>query len=412
MPVGVAGNVIWSGTSHGGGFDCRLRPFVAAAPAVFPQYVQRQLTHDHTVLHVLYIGVREAIVVSNRWLYATMTRPQDLVLDITGTAFDFANAEREPRRPTCLEEHRPGLVGRRTGHPETPEQAPGEAHRAESDAGCSGGPRGLGCFTLTWVPPTMYGASRITGYKVEVSEDGTDGSWTELEDDTESADPAFTVTGLPGRTTRHYRVSAVNASGAGDPSEPVSNTTNATVPGKPTGLLIGAVSKPCGAEPPRHGFRCELVRAGRQWRFGHHRLQGRGLGERHRLDAGGRGHDPGPRLVTGLLPGSTRYSTGSRAINAQGESAPSDPESDTTRKTTPLPPRNLDLLSDVRRRARCADLDAAGARRRQPDHQAPVPSEGGHGELRPVAGHPEQRRRRGQGAISLTNDLRVPGAGG
>ena len=97
-------------------------------------------------------------------------------------------------------------------------------------------------FILTWVAPTKNGASTITGYKVEVSEDGTDDSWTELEDDTESADPSFTVTGLPGGTTRHYRVSAINASGAGDPSDPESNTTNATVPGPPADIWAQGTS--------------------------------------------------------------------------------------------------------------------------------------------------------------------------
>ena len=87
---------------------------------------------------------------------------------------------------------------------------------------------------LSWKAPADDGGSAVTGYQIEVSENGT--AWSDLEDDTESTSTTYSHTGLDPVTTRHYRVSAINALGTGDPSNEASATTDANVPGAPTGL--------------------------------------------------------------------------------------------------------------------------------------------------------------------------------
>ncbi len=79
---------------------------------------------------------------------------------------------------------------------------------------------------LAWTAPTDIGDSAITGYRIEWSPDGTDGSWSDLVADTDSTATAYSNTGLSSETTRHYRVSAINDDGAGSPSDSVSATTD------------------------------------------------------------------------------------------------------------------------------------------------------------------------------------------
>ena len=91
---------------------------------------------------------------------------------------------------------------------------------------------------LAWTAPATTGGSAITGYKIEVSPDGS--SWSDLVADTASTDTAYAHVGLDPATTRHYRVSAINANGTGVPSNVDSATTGTTVPGAPTGLTATA----------------------------------------------------------------------------------------------------------------------------------------------------------------------------
>ena len=75
----------------------------------------------------------------------------------------------------------------------------------------------------------MY--SIVTGYKIEVSEDGGD-NWTDLEDDTENTDTTYNHTGLSPGDTRHYRVSAINSADTSDPSNIASATVGGSVANK------------------------------------------------------------------------------------------------------------------------------------------------------------------------------------
>ena len=65
---------------------------------------------------------------------------------------------------------------------------------------------------LSWTAPADNGGRVITGYKIEISPNGTD-TWTTHLADTTDANTTYSHTGLAASTTRHYRVSAINTIG-------------------------------------------------------------------------------------------------------------------------------------------------------------------------------------------------------
>ena len=77
---------------------------------------------------------------------------------------------------------------------------------------------------LSWDAPVHTGGDDLTGYKIEVSNTGTDG-WSDLVTDTDTTATTYTHTGLASGDTRYYRVSAINSVGVGDPSAVASATT-------------------------------------------------------------------------------------------------------------------------------------------------------------------------------------------
>ena len=113
----------------------------------------------------------------------------------------------------------------------------------------SGAPTGLTAtasgqteIDLSWSAPSDDGGSAITGYKIEVSTNGS--NWADLVGDTDSTSTSYSHTGLTAGTTRHYRVSAINSVGTSEPSSTDSATTDsppaATAPDAPTGLTATA----------------------------------------------------------------------------------------------------------------------------------------------------------------------------
>ena len=88
----------------------------------------------------------------------------------------------------------------------------------------------------------------VTGYRVEMSEDAGDGSytWTEVGPelpapaDPGTSDNVFIENDVPWETTRHYRVFALSRAGDSPASETVSGTTpaEADVPARVTGVTV------------------------------------------------------------------------------------------------------------------------------------------------------------------------------
>ena len=79
---------------------------------------------------------------------------------------------------------------------------------------------------LSWSAPANNGGAAITGYRIEVSTDGS--SWSDLVADTNSTGTAYAHTGLTLGDARHYRVSAINSEGTGPPSNVATATTSST----------------------------------------------------------------------------------------------------------------------------------------------------------------------------------------
>ena len=136
-------------------------------------------------------------------------------------------------------------------------------------------PQGTDRINLSWSPPSIDGGSPVTGYRIEASDDGGV-RWQTLIADTRSVRTLHSDIGLQPSTTRHYRVSAVNAAGTGQPSSTANATTDAAAPDPPTGLRAAAQ----GSEAielrwnaPRYtggaavtGYRIEVSRnGGRTW---------------------------------------------------------------------------------------------------------------------------------------------------
>ena len=102
--------------------------------------------------------------------------------------------------------------------------------RGTPKTGPPGKPTGLGAtamgryrIDLSWTAPAMDGGSTITGYRIESSSDAG-ANWTDLVADTGTTATAYSHT-LPSGSTRHYRVSAINAEGTGPASDTASATT-------------------------------------------------------------------------------------------------------------------------------------------------------------------------------------------
>ena len=107
---------------------------------------------------------------------------------------------------------------------------PGAPRRLEARA------RGDSAIDLKWNAPATPGSTPITGYRIDVSRTGT-GGWNPLVANTGSTATTYTHVPLQPNSTRYYRVAAINRAGNTGPWSDVADaTTEATVPGAPTGL--------------------------------------------------------------------------------------------------------------------------------------------------------------------------------
>ena len=203
------------------------------------------------------------------------------------------------------------------------------AARATTEATLPDAPRGLGAradgtsrIDLSWRPPAYDGGTAVTGYRIEVSDDGG-ATWQDLVANTRTTTTTHSHTGLAPATTRHYRVSAVNRIGGGDPSRVASATTDATVPDAPTSLTATATTPTridlawtapaYDGGAPITGYRIEVSETGAAWAV---------------LEAN-TGATATTHAHTGLKPGSTRHYRVA-ATNRAGTGAPSNVASATT----------------------------------------------------------------------------------
>ncbi len=90
---------------------------------------------------------------------------------------------------------------------------------------------GNNAIDLFWDAPEDAGGSAVTGYTVQWSSDGTEGSWRNAGNAT---DLTFKHRGLEVGAIRHYRVAARNSGGLGHWSVPVMGQTVSGVPDAPT----------------------------------------------------------------------------------------------------------------------------------------------------------------------------------
>ena len=119
----------------------------------------------------------------------------------TASGGDYAGHSVSPVRVTVYDDE---------GVPEAPRNFRAEANHVDR-------------VHLTWFEPRHSGGGRVTGYRIEVSEDGV--SWDDLVVNTSSLSITYTHHGLEPGETRHYRVSAINRAGPGPPSDPARATT-------------------------------------------------------------------------------------------------------------------------------------------------------------------------------------------
>ena len=193
---------------------------------------------------------------------------------------------------------------------------------------------GTARINLSWTAPARDGGTRITGYRIEESPDGTS-SWTDLVTDTTDTRTTYSHTGLSGGATRHYRVSAINSNGAGAPSSVDSATTGTSVPGAPTALSARAsgttqvdlswTAPASDGGSPVTGYRIEESPNGNSsW-----------------TDLVANTRSPHRAYSRAGLPsGATRHYRVS-AVNTNGAGAPSNTASTTTGTTVPGAPTSL-----------------------------------------------------------------------
>ena len=98
--------------------------------------------------------------------------------------------------------------------------------------------------TLDWTAPSDTGSSAISGYQIEVSTDSAV-NWEIAEADTGSTDTTYKHEDLTANTRYDYRVSAINADGAGTASGSVNTTTAVEV--TITSIAITSDPDPAGA---------------------------------------------------------------------------------------------------------------------------------------------------------------------
>ena len=199
-------------------------------------------------------------------------------------------------------------------------------------------PRGPHWIELTWRAPESAGGVAISGYQIEVYEEGS-ATWTVLESNTRTTVTLFHHLQLDPGTTWYYRISAINSVGTGEPSKVASATTDPVVPAKPTGLVATAegpwqidlewAAPDYDGGAPVTGYLIEVFEGSGDWQI---------LTGNTRSTSTNYAH-------TDLDPASTlTYRV--TAINAAGAGSPSNMATATTDPVVPGPPTNLTVTAN------------------------------------------------------------------
>ena len=134
----------------------------------------------------------------------------------------------------------------------------GSVTEPEAPRGLTATADGQAEIDLSWSAPSDDGGASITGYRIEVSEDGS--NWSDLAADTRSTSGSYTHSGLTAGSARHYRVSAINSAGTGT----ASNTANATTDTQQdTSACATGGAVPDAANNPGLVSDCEALLAGK-----------------------------------------------------------------------------------------------------------------------------------------------------
>ncbi|MCY3677728.1 MAG: fibronectin type III domain-containing protein [Gemmatimonadetes bacterium] len=191
-------------------------------------------------------------------------------------------------------------------------------------------------INLSWRTPISDGGATISGYRIEVSSDGGN-NWTTRVGNTGNTITRYEHKGLNPASTRHYRVYAINSAGTGPASNVANATTDATVPGAPTGLTATAngqsridlawkaPTNDGGAEIT--GYRIESSSNKTSWKTLRSNHQGTTFSN------------------VGLAPATTRHYRVS-AVNVAGTGPASNIATATTDATVPGPPTALSATAD------------------------------------------------------------------
>ena len=179
-------------------------------------------THDSTDYAVYFIFLRSNGNLEIDFDTDLTTATQGLTLNVDGTAFAFEDADSKSAQ--FRRWNSTGLSW--SALDSVPLTLTESADAPDPPTDLTANAKGETQVDLSWTAPADNGGVAISGYKVEVSANGTT-TWSDLAADTASTDTTYSHTGLAAGNTRHYRVSAINSVDSGDASGVAGATTAA-----------------------------------------------------------------------------------------------------------------------------------------------------------------------------------------
>ena len=206
-------------------------------------------THDSTDYAIDFIFLRSTGSLEIDFDTDLTTATQGLTLNVDGTAFAFEDADTKTAQFRRWDSSELSWSAGDSVSLTLTESADAPDPPTDLTANAKGETQ----IDLSWTAPTSNSGVAISGYKIEVSANGTT-TWSDLAADTASTDTTYSHTGLAAGNTRHYRVSAINSVDTGDASGVdgattaaanvlVSNTGRSVDPAIAAGVSIGDQDK-------------------------------------------------------------------------------------------------------------------------------------------------------------------------